>query len=615
MPDVEALRLWGDKDASVIANRLGKGTVYAMAVSPDGKRIAVMGLLSVSTYEFDSLEMIWTSLLKQPPVTTNRGSVVWSLDGTQLATVSEIGITVWDAGTGKQLLLFEGDPYPGASIVWTQSGKLAMFDYQGGQMILRELETGEPLWDFEIGAASLSHWIQPKNLLAVSQIDKGISVWNTRSKQKISPPFKAYDGYYVNGLRLSPDGTRLVTVSPEEKDTFTIWGVNTGESLFTFTGTVQGNSAWTSMEWSPDSQYLAVAFMNGTVNIWDTQTGEQVTILGVTKVLDLAWSSDAKHLITLSQYESLIVWDIKTSKRLRSLNEPTSWVMELAWSPDGSRLAWGREDGEIVIWDPVGEKTLHSFRDPTGWVRNLTWSPDGKQLASGGNSTIIIWDIQKGKQVHQWSLPTQALFGLVWSPDGNRLASVSYDGTINIWDPATGELVRSFAEKHWSTGNLVWSPQGDLLAGDYSQEGTSRDVTTLWNPETGEPMLNQLGMYGLIWSPLGDIGASVWDNGTAYGGDDKTLILWDPRTGNELRRFNIDIFVGHLAWSPDGEFLIAGVEDDHALTLVDAQTGEQLQRLQGHYDSVTRAAWSPRGDQIASGSWDGTVILWEITAP
>src|SRR5690349_13333729 len=58
--DTDALRLWKDGKASVIADRLGKGVAYAMALSPDGKTIAVTGLVSVSTYDFDSLQEIWT---------------------------------------------------------------------------------------------------------------------------------------------------------------------------------------------------------------------------------------------------------------------------------------------------------------------------------------------------------------------------------------------------------------------------------------------------------------------------------------------------------------------------------------------------------------------------
>ena len=67
--DADTLHLWGDKAAQVTLNRLGKGNVQAIALSPDGKRIAVMGLVSVSTYEFDTLKEVWTSLLEpiQPP--------------------------------------------------------------------------------------------------------------------------------------------------------------------------------------------------------------------------------------------------------------------------------------------------------------------------------------------------------------------------------------------------------------------------------------------------------------------------------------------------------------------------------------------------------------------
>jgi WD40 repeat protein/tetratricopeptide (TPR) repeat protein len=40
-------------------------------------------------------------------------------------------------------------------------------------------------------------------------------------------------------------------------------------------------------------------------------------------------------------------------------------------------------------------------------------------------------------------------------------------------------------------------------------------------------------------------------------------------------------------------------------------TGKEILTLRGHANAVTSVAWSPEGTQLASGSWDGTVKLWD----
>ncbi|PJF31871.1 MAG: hypothetical protein CUN51_02710 [Candidatus Thermofonsia Clade 1 bacterium] len=43
-----------------------------------------------------------------------------------------------------------------------------------------------------------------------------------------------------------------------------------------------------------------------------------------------------------------------------------------------------------------------------------------------------------------------------------------------------------------------------------------------------------------------------------------------------------------------------------------AQTGQLLQTLKGHKDSVCSVAWSSDGRYLASGSEDQTIIIWGI---
>lgn len=48
------------------------------------------------------------------------------------------------------------------------------------------------------------------------------------------------------------------------------------------------------------------------------------------------------------------------------------------------------------------------------------------------------------------------------------------------------------------------------------------------------------------------------------------------------------------------------------MTIWNTYTGERLHRLQGHIGVVESLAWSPLGDELASASMDGTVIIWGI---
>ncbi|KAG9507568.1 hypothetical protein J7337_001121 [Fusarium musae] len=107
---------------------------------------------------------------------------------------------------------------------------------------------------------------------------------------------------------------------------------------------------------------------------------------------------------------------------------------------------------------------------------------------------------------------------------------------------------------------------------------------------------------------------------------DATVKIWDATTGEHM-----DTLVGHmagvscLAWTPDSNTIASG-SDDKAIRLWDRVTGrpktttrksvagQEMGPLKGHHNYIHCLAFSPKGNILASGSYDEAVFLWDVRA-
>ncbi len=68
-----------------------------------------------------------------------------------------------------------------------------------------------------------------------------------------------------------------------------------------------------------------------------------------------------------------------------------------------------------------------------------------------------------------------------------------------------------------------------------------------------------------------------------------------------------------VAFSPNGSTLASGIFDK-TITLWDVRTGNATATLRGHSDLVYFVDFSPNSRTLASGNMDGTIILWDVKA-
>ena len=135
-----------------------------------------------------------------------------------------------------------------------------------------------------------------------------------------------------------------------------------------------------------------------------------------------------------------------------------------------------------------------------------------------------------------------------------------------------------------------------------------------------------------LWVPI-NLGLHFWDidtgqllqtipgysdviNSVVYSPDGRTLVslagvlrFWDVETEKLLRTLTPESSVRSMAYSPDGQTLACGTYDNTIL-LWNVSRWKQITTLEGHAEGISSVAFSPDGQILASGSWDRTIRLW-----
>ncbi len=195
-----------------------------------------------------------------------------------------------------------------------------------------------------------------------------------------------------------------------------------------------------SLALTPDGKILATGNCDGTVSLWDMNSGQNFANLpcGSDMVLAVAFSPDGKTLASAGADSQIHLWDL-ASRRLRAVLEGhVGPVTTIGFAPDAQTLLSGGEDGTVRLWnlhDPRDRTVLHGHHDI---VLAVTVSPDGAYVASSSLSGhgIEVWN-RRTKQIRavlHSEVPT--LTCLAFDQDGKTLAAGDEHGSLSFWDIA-----------------------------------------------------------------------------------------------------------------------------------------------------------------------------------
>ncbi|MHB1425594.1 MAG: WD40 repeat domain-containing protein [Gemmataceae bacterium] len=247
---------------------------------------------------------------------------------------------------------------------------------------------------------------------------------------------------------------------------------------------------------SPDGRGLAVGADDGSVSLWDLESGkcrtrllvsrhsrtylplvvEPSLVLGTPLLPEFdgdcvragAFSSDGRLFAAASEDGQVQLWEASSGKEWASLSGEHADVSCLAFSPDGKLLATNNGN-TIELWDLSAEEgkpiLARKIQGHSATVRCLAFSTDGRLLASGEeNWDIRLWNVSNGAEEKRLQGHIGRVRSLAFHPDGKTLASASWDGTVRLWHVATGRELMILQRGVGLVHAIAFSPDGTILA-------------------------------------------------------------------------------------------------------------------------------------------------------
>ena len=455
-------------------------------------------------------------------------------------------IKLWDATTGKQLHTLTGHTRWVKSIAFSADSKTLASGDEYETIRLWDTTTGKLKatlnWGRGMGTYSLA--FSPNGRFLASGHRDGVKLWDNtvKPKQQTDNAIGNYQhtldfhGHkdYVSKLTFSPDGKTLLTGSKD--GTIQAWDTATGNHRFTCPGHFEGiRELVLSLDGNTLTSLSQPFNPSGIVqrHQWNTNTGQLLSTNFLTgsrglKPMDI--SLDGKTVAAHSSGGSCSLWDLtKTPPQAIdrfSLEEfPRDGLnVKMAFSVDGRMLATGGEDGLVHVWTLIEQKIRHRFtvKGHKHNIRTLAFSPDGKMLASGSEGgTVCLWRVADGASIFTSTAHKSLIHAVVFSPDSKILASGGKE--LYLWDTSTGTQLRTTPRKLTARlSALVFSPDGStLVAGNWD------GILELWDIRPGGLLSTHTGhtwwVEVLKFSADGKtlVSASFWDG---------TILVWDWET-------------------------------------------------------------------------------------
>ena len=496
-------------------------------------------------------------------------------------------------------------------------------DTEDPQTYVWHPETGEAIvkftgrnFAFSPDSRLLAGAAADETLNDADRVDRCVSVWDVTTGERIS----YFSGHsdWVDVATFSPCGEFLLSSSRD--NSLRVWDIANGVQMEVYN---EFGRAWKQPFYSPEGTLFTAVFGGAgatqTIEIWNVERCEKLQVLEFpVGSIGAEWFFKCPQLAiayALSNKRS----DSKT-QTFPTLDEPNfPWPdPKVVWLDDqtlaSKRLGRGIAGVGIALWD-IKNKRIQETLVEDKFIHSFTVLPCGDVLGTDLKRVPKVWNTSKPDEpIVEFTVPTEPPNWArheVFAPTGDQIAAGSREGTLYVWSfqhPEELTLLTGHTGHIWA---LAFSPDGRQLA-----SGSDDETARLWDVKSGEeiavlPIGEPRIPRGLAFSPCGKIIAGGMDNEIRFWCAEQLTTLRTIRQPENNHRTYA------LAFSSCGKYLASGTwwqlgMEKMAIRLWDVATAENIHTFWGHTSDVQSLAFSPNAALLASGSFDGTILLWDV---
>ncbi len=310
----------------------------------------------------------------------------------------------------------------------------------------------------------------------------------------------------------------------------------------------------------------------------------------------------------------------------------TSCIQATAFTRDGARLLTVSLDRSLRVWHARTGRFIGAYRGHTDGLWALGLLPDGRTvLTGGGDRAVFTWDLRAPQEYREIEGGTPGYGSTInESPaDGTFLQSMR--GCKFQIDADTGQIIRRLSNsrtwRYTSAGNLVllmagydkdakqlslYSVPHDFFTDPSSEEGLSRQFPELLQSKP-------LAVFRVPPGQARDLSLRLYSaNGSrcllVLGRDRRLeqaddIQIWNIRTAARepvaiKPRPRVSDF------SPTGRYLYAYYWNDNSIHVWDLDAGRRL-LLEKYPTAVSGAHFSPAEKYVAAATHDGLIRVWK----
>eukprot|EP01116_Phalansterium_solitarium_P012909 TRINITY_DN2963_c0_g1_i1.p1 TRINITY_DN2963_c0_g1~~TRINITY_DN2963_c0_g1_i1.p1 ORF type:complete len:1237 (+),score=444.65 TRINITY_DN2963_c0_g1_i1:142-3852(+) len=359
--------------------------------------------------------------------------------------------------------------------------------------------------------------------------------------------------------------------------------------------------------------FLSTDTKTGVIRIWNVSQSSPLELVKVRKVgfYNLIYVDRAERVLCTFRDGSFGVYHM-VKRRWEFLSEPghAETIFDCQFKTSNPNiLATASFDTTVKIWDVSTMKCIDSLPGHEGVVYSIAWSPldDDRLLACSAKAKLFLWDTRKHQVLNRYAHHQDAIYTVAWNKlDANLFASCSKDQFCFVVK-IDGQIVQRYKHPRAAYG-CDWNPHNKHQLVTGCQDGNVRVFDVSLPATTAARVLSghTARVFNTVWSPL-------LPNVLVSGSDDKTLRVWDARTGESKVLRGHTNNVRAILWNPEIPWLLLSGSWDGTVRIWDTRTATQVDVVHDHHADVYGLASHPaRPFIVASCARDTTLRLWNL---